>query len=339
MIKPVDFYIDLGTAHTLIYAKGIGFVLNEPSVLAMKKKNEGFADVFATGHRAKLMLGREPENLKILRPLREGVISDFESTGRMLYTFLSRVKEQTAWIKPKLIISLPCEVTQFERRAVEEVGYQLGARKVQLLDEPVAAAVGAGLPILENFGHMIVDIGGGTTEIAILSVGGIVASQAIRVGGDAIDEAIIRRMLDIYHFKIGEQTAEKIKIQVGSALLPISQAKEMYVGGFNLEKGLPERFKVTAEMVYPAIDGVIRDYIKGIFKTLENCPPEIAGDIAHNGLVLAGGGALLSGLRERISRETGLAVHVAPEPLMSVARGGAKALEDAELFEQIQRPA
>lgn len=340
MFRPVDFYIDLGTANTLIYAKRRGFLLNEPSVLAMKHRQSTAPEMFALGHPAKSMLGKNPDHLSILRPLREGVISDFDNTARMLHAFIKRVKENILWIRPRMIISLPCRVTRFEKQAVEEVGYALGARTVHLLDEPVAAAIGAGLPVLGNRGHMVVDIGGGTTEIAVMALGGIITSHAVRIGGDAIDKAIMDHLRHQFRFIIGEPSAERIKLAVGSATMnsELSNAS-IEVGGFNLVKGLPSKLRVDSSMIFPAIDGIVSEFTAAIHKALEECPPEIAGDVALNGIVLAGGGALLKGLKERVALETGVPVKVARDPLLAVALGGAKALEDTELFDGIERPA
>ena len=335
MLKSTDLYIDLGTANTLIYAKGRGFLLNEPSVLAVRRRGE----LFALGAPAKSMIGREPSVLSVHRPLREGVIADFDNTARMLHAFIKRARKTMTWIKPRMIISLPCRVTNFEKRAVEEVGYELGARKVHLLDEPVAAAIGVGLPVLGNRGQMIVDVGGGTTEIAVISLGGIIAASAVRVGGDNVDTLITNLLKNHYQFVIGEQTAERIKIAVANVDPASGEKRAIEAGGFSLTRGVPKKIRVDTDMIFPAADSVARTIVEAVKKALETCPPEIAGDLAETGLVLTGGGALLAGLRSRIEREVGIPVKVSSEPLLSVALGGAKALEDPRLFEVIERPA
>lgn len=339
MLRTNDFYIDLGTANTLVYAKKRGFVLNEPTVLAVRHRSESHSELFALGRDAKVMLGKSPENLSVMRPLREGVVADFDNAVRMLHAFVKKAKENVFWLRPRLIISLPCQVSRFERRAVEEIGYELGASSVQLLEEPVAAAIGAGLAVLGKRGQMIVDIGGGTTEIAIIALGGIVTSTAVRAGGDDIDEAIITHLKTRHHFLIGEQTAERIKIEVADVNPVAPQSKTIEIGGFNLLKRLPTRLLVDTNMILPAVDSVVREIITAIRKALEECPPEIAGDIAESGLVLAGGGALLGGLRERIAQEIGIPVKISDQPLLSVALGGAKALEDSKLFDGLEKPA
>lgn len=334
-MRSSDLYIDLGTANTLIYLRGTGFVLNEPSVLALKHLSQGHK-TFAIGQSAKAMLGKNPKFLSVLKPLKEGVIADANSTARMLDGFVSKLKTQTRWLRPRMIISLPCQVSHFEKKSVEEIGYNLGASNVHLLHEPIAAAIGANLPVLENRGCMIVDIGGGTTEIAIISMGGIINAQAVRIGGDSIDAAIISLMESKYRFAIGEQTAEYIKINVGSAI-PSQAAID--IGGLDLTNGLPRKFRITSEMIFPAINSVVVKIIGAIRKGLEECPPEIAGDISQHGIVLAGGGALIKGIKQRITDSTGIPVVLADQPLMSVALGGARALENHKLFDALKQPA
>lgn len=339
MLKTNDFYIDLGTANTLVYARKHGFILNEPTVLAVRHRSEHQSEIFALGREAKAMLGKSPENLSVMRPLREGVIADFDNTARMLHAFIQKARESVSWFRPRMIISLPCQVSRFEKRAVEEIGYELGAHTVHLLDEPVAAAIGSGLSVLGKRGQMIVDIGGGTTEIAIIALGGIVTSAAVRVGGDDIDEAIIAHLRSRFNFLIGEQTAERIKIAVADVNPVVQHSRTIDVGGISLVQRLPTRLRVDTAMILPAVDSIVREIIAAIRKALEECPPEISGDIAESGLVLAGGGALLGGLRERLVQEIGIPVKISDQPLLSVARGGAKALEDSELFEVIEKPA
>jgi rod shape-determining protein MreB len=335
IFKTVDLYIDLGTANTLIYAKRRGFLLNEPSFLAYRHDSPGPAELFGLGRPAKAMLGKNPPHLSVVKPLREGVIADFDGTARMLHAFLRRVRENIFWFRPRMIISLPCRVTPFERRAVEEVGLEMGAREVQLLDEPMAAAIGSGLQVLRNRGEMIVDIGGGTTEIAVISLGGIVASTAIRRGGDDIDEAIVQGLQKRHHFLVGEATAERIKIAV--AHLNPSAGNFMEVGGIDLIKGLPGKLRVDSSMVFECVNSVVQDIIQGVRRTLELVPPEIAGDIAENGIVLAGGGALLGGLGAKLNQEIGVPVRLARDPLLAVAFGGAQVLEDDRLFDHVRR--
>ncbi len=338
MLPSNDIYIDLGTANTLVYVKRRGFVLNEPTVLAVRHRSEHESELFALGRDAKVMLGKNPENLSVLRPLREGVVADFDNTVRLLRALIQKAKDNLTLGRPRMIISLPCQVNRFERRAVEEIGYELGARTVHLLEEPVAAAIGSGLAVLGKRGQMVVDIGGGTTEIAIIALGGIVTSTAVRVGGDDIDEAIITHLRSRYNFVIGEQTAERIKIAVADVNPVAPQSRSIDIGGFNLLKRLPTHLRVDTNMILPAVDSVVREIIGAVRKALEECPPEIAGDIAESGLVLAGGGALLGGLRERLVQEIGIPVKISEQPLLSVALGGAKALEDSNLFELIEKP-
>jgi rod shape-determining protein MreB and related proteins len=279
MFKPVDLYIDLGTANTLIYAKKHGLILNEASILGLKNQGLGERRMFALGGSAKVMVGKIPERSHLLRPLKEGVIADFSNTTQMLHSFLKQVSQSFYLLRPDMIISLPCQVTRHEREAVKEVGYAIGARKVSLLDEPVAAAIGSGLQVLEPEGQMIVDLGGGTTEAAVITLGGIVVSQAMRVGGEHIDQALMNHLKNNYHYVIGEQTAERIKIAVASALLKDDQNPAIDVGGIDLIKGLPSRKTVTAQMIFPVIDNFVLELVDLIKKTFEQCPPEIAGDM------------------------------------------------------------
>lgn len=340
MLKSPDLYIDLGTANTIIYGSKRGFLLNEPSVLAMKRTSAGKKDLFGLGGSAKQMIGRNPENISIVKPLSEGVISDSESTARMLASFLRKIKTSLFLLKPRMIISLPCRVTEYERNAVKEVGLSLGGRIVHLLDEPMAAAVGSGLSVLSHKGSMVVDIGGGTSEIAVISLGGIISSAAVRVGSDRIDQLIIEHLRNRYNFRIGEQTAEYLKINIAD-VGPNVELKGLTceVGGFDCQKGLPRKVNVNSAMIYEPVNSVVKEIISAIKRTLEVVPPEVSGDIAENGMVLAGGGALLNGLRERLIFETGIPVRVAQDPLLSVACGGAEALENRKLFEAIARTA
>lgn len=332
-----EFYIDLGTANTLIYGKGRGFVLNEPSVLAFTESFSRRRSVFALGRSAKKMIGKTPPSISIVRPLKEGAISDFESTGEMLTLYIKRIRDQLFWFKPRLIISLPCRVTKFEKQAVEETGYSLGARKVHLIDEPVAAAIGAGLQVLDKRAQMIVDIGGGTTEIAVIAMGGMVVSNAIRIGADKLDSEIIDHLRTRYHFSVGEQTAEFIKLEIANADLAQGENYSCEVGGIDLQSGLPRRISLTSKMIQDPVDRYVKQIIVALRFTLSVCPPEVSGDIATSGIVLAGGGALLSGLNSKLTAALGIAVRTANDPLLSVAFGGAKALEDSKLFDIVER--
>lgn len=309
-------------------------MLQEPSVLAVQHRSSS-SKLFALGKAAKQMLGKTPANLSVLRPLREGVIADYDNTARMLQAFINRIKSNMFWFRPRLIISLPCQVSHFEKESVEEIGRSLGAGRVHLLHEPIAAAIGANLPVIESRGCMIVDIGGGTTEIAVISMGGIVTAQAVRIGGNNIDDAIIEWLQTQYRFAIGEQTAERLKIEVASAT---HKNLSCEVGGMDLTSGCPRKMIITSKMIYPAVNGVVAEIISSIQTALEQCPPEIAGDIATHGIVLAGGGALTHGLADRVSAETGLAVQIADKPLLSVAMGGARVLENRKLFEALEYP-
>lgn len=332
MKKSVDIYIDLGTANTLIYGKGKGFMLNEPSVLAIRETSS-HREMFGLGLPAKKMLGKTPELISIHRPLREGVIADFDNTVRMLTGFLNRVRENMFWFRPRMIVSLPCRVSNFERKAVEEAAKNLGAGTVHLLDEPMAAAIGAKLPVLNNRGCMVIDVGGGTTEIAVISLGGIVSCSAVRIGGDAIDDAIVQHLRLSHQFVIGAQTAEYIKMQI--AHLSPHVDKSVLIGGQDLNKNLPSKRVIKSHMIYPAVESVTREIILAAHKTIESLPPEIAVDLSDNGIVLTGGGALIGGLREALAKELGVRVHIPQDPLMSVALGGAHALENNALFDSI----
>lgn len=336
MMKSTDLYIDLGTANTLIYARNTGFLLNQPSVLALRQTTSRPNQFRAIGQQAKSMLGKNPDNISVLRPLKEGVIADFENTARMLHQFVSQVRQQMTLFRPRMLISLPCQVTSFEKTSVEEIGRSLGAKKVHLLHEPVAGAIGAGLPVFSNRGSMVVDIGGGTTEIALIAMGGIITSRAVRIGGANIDDAIIHLLANKYRFAIGELTAEKVKIQVGSA---IPAENQLEIAGIDMTTGLPKRFLVTSEMIAPAIDSVVSQIVFSIKEALEKCPPEISSDLVDHGIMLTGGGALIKGITTKISCEIGIPVHIANDPLCSVAFGGARIIENFKLFDALEQPA
>ncbi|MCO5112585.1 MAG: rod shape-determining protein [Bdellovibrionaceae bacterium] len=330
-----DLYIDLGTANTLIYGKGKGFLLNEPSVFAIK--NGRFENsVYGYGHLAKSMIGRTPHNVSVHRPLREGVIADFDTTLQMLKSFLAQIKFSSSWSRPRMIISLPCRVTEHERQAVIDVGMRMGARQVQLIDEPMAAAIGCGLDILSHQAHMVIDIGGGTTEIAVIASGGIVSAKAVRLGGDDITERIIHDLRQDFNFVVGHQTAEHIKHNVGLISPTASLVKVVQIGGFDLERGLPKRFDVSNLMIQKAVESVVERIVFTVKETLAELEPEVVVDLIERGIVLAGGGALISGLDRHLTQQLGIRTYVCKEPLLAVALGGARTLEDQELLSSIQ---
>lgn len=321
-----DLSIDLGTANTLIYVKDQGIVLNEPSVVAIRIHN-GQKTIEAVGTEAKRMLGRTPGNITAIRPLKDGVIADFQVTEKMLQHFIAKVHE-SRFIRPspRVLVCVPCMSTQVERRAIRESVLSAGARDVRLIEEPMAAAIGAGLNVEEASGCMVVDIGGGTTEIAIISLNGVVYSDSIRVGGDRFDEAIIAHVRRRYGSLIGDATAERIKQEIGCAF-PGSELREIDVRGRNLAEGVPRSFVLTSDEILEALSDPLQIIVQGVKSALEQSPPELAADIAESGVVLTGGGALLRDLDKLISSETGLPVVVADDPLTCVARGGGIAME------------
>ena len=318
--------IDLGTANTLIYVREQGIVLDEPSVVAIRISN-GQKTIAAVGADAKRMLGRTPGNIMAIRPLKDGVIADFLVTEKMLQHFISRV-HKNSFIRPspRVLICVPCNSTQVERKAIRESALSAGAREVRLIEEPMAAAIGAGLPVEEASGSMVVDIGGGTTEIAILSLNGVVYSDSVRTGGDRFDESIVSYVRRNYGSLIGDSTAERIKQEVGTAIGG-GELREIDVRGRNLAEGVPRAFKINSDEVMDALQDALAIIIQGVKGALEQSPPELASDIAESGIVLTGGGALLRGLDRLLSNESGLPVVVADDPLTCVARGGGKALE------------
>ncbi len=321
-----DLSIDLGTANTLIYVKGKGIVLNEPSVVAIRSTN-GQKTVVAVGVDAKRMLGRTPGNVVAVRPLKDGVIADYQVTEKMLQYFIHKVHENHFMApSPRVLICVPCKSTQVERRAIKESAQSAGAREVYLIEEPMAAALGAGLPVEEARGSMVVDIGGGTTEIAILSFNGVVYSDSLRVGGDKFDEAIVAYVRRNYGCLIGDTTAERIKQEIGSAY-PTGELLEIDVCGRNMAQGVPRGFTLNSSEILEAIQEVLTTIVGGVRNALEQSPPELAADIAERGIVLTGGGALLRGLDKLLAEETGLKITVAEDPLTCVARGGGRALE------------
>lgn len=321
-----DLSIDLGTANTLIYVKDQGIVLNEPSVVAIRIHN-GQKTIEAVGTEAKRMLGRTPGNITAIRPLKDGVIADFQVTEKMLQHFIAKVHE-SRFIRPspRVLVCVPCMSTQVERRAIRESALSAGARDVRLIEEPMAAAIGAGLNVEEASGCMVVDIGGGTTEIAIISLNGVVYSDSIRVGGDRFDEAIIAHVRRRYGSLIGDATAERIKQEIGCAF-PGSELREIDVRGRNLAEGVPRSFVLTSDEILEALSDPLQIIVQGVKSALEQSPPELAADVAESGVVLTGGGALLRDLDKLISSETGLPVVVADDPLTCVARGGGIAME------------
>ena len=321
--------IDLGTANTLVYVSGKGIVLQEPSVVAIDQQEK---IPLAVGEEAKKMLGRTPENVIALRPLRDGVIADFDVAEQMLKHFIRRVHDGKTLIAPRIVIGIPSGVTGVERRAVIEAASQAGARDVRLIDEPVAAAIGAGLPVAEPTGNMIVDIGGGTTEVAVLSLQGTVLSESVRVAGDELNEAIIQYMKKVHNLVIGEQTAENIKIRMGSAYPVYSEEDTiMEVRGIHLLSGLPRTVSIKAPEVRESMSEPLSIIIDAIKRTLERTPPELAADIIDRGIMLAGGGALLKGIDSLISHETGIITHIAADPLSCVVLGTGRVLEIKQL--------
>jgi rod shape-determining protein MreB len=326
-----DMAIDLGTSSTLIYIKGKGIVLNEPSVVTIESHSK---KVLAVGEEAKRMIGRTPGNLTAIRPMREGVIADFDMTERMLRYFIQKVHRGGTLIRPRIIIGVPSRITQVEQRAVKESAELAGAREVYLIEEPVAAAIGAGLPITEPSGNMVVDIGGGTTDIAVISLGGIVYSESVRVAGDQIDGAIISHLKREYSLLIGEHMAERIKIEIGSAY-PLPEKKQMAVKGRDLVSGIPRTILIDDHEIREALQDCLTTIIRAIRLALENTPPELAGDIIDRGIVLTGGGSLLQGLADRLREETALPIVTVDDPLTSVVLGVGKTLEEFSLLRKI----
>jgi rod shape-determining protein MreB len=322
-----DLAIDLGTANTLIYIRGQGIVLNEPSVVAIRTHN-GQKTVTAVGADAKRMLGRTPGNITAIRPLKDGVIADFQVTEKMLQHFIAKVHENSFFPpSPRVLVCVPCKSTQVERRAIRESVVSAGAREVRLIEEPMAAAIGAGLPVEKASGSMVVDIGGGTTEIAIISLNGIVYAESVRIGGDRFDEAIITHVRRNYGSLIGDATAERIKKEIGCAYPSSGVLREIDVRGRNLAEGVPRSFTLNSDEILEALQEPLSAIVQAVKSALEQSPPELASDIAESGMVLTGGGALLKDLDKLLSEETGLPVIVAEDPLTCVARGGGRAME------------
>ncbi len=327
-----DLAIDLGTANTLVYVKGRGIVCDEPSVVVVRKDNR---KTVAVGGEAKKMLGKTPANIVAIRPMKDGVIADFDATGEMLKYFIQKAHNRHSFISPRVIIGVPSGITQVEQRAVKDAAQASGAREVYLIEEPMAAAVGVGLPVNEPSGNMIVDIGGGTTDIAVISLEGIVYSKAVRVGGDKMDEAVISYMKRRYNLMIGDRTAEQIKMDIGSAYPINKEPVEIEIKGRDLISGIPKTIPITEDEIKEALSEPVVTIIDTIKVALENTPPELAADIVDRGIVLAGGGALLRGVDTLLKEETGLPVIIADDPLTAVVRGVGKMLDDLELLKKI----
>lgn len=327
-----DMGIDLGTANSLVYVKGKGIVLREPSVVAIQRDTN---QVLAVGEEAKQMIGRTPGNIVAIRPMKDGVIADFDTTQSMIKHFINKALRGTTFlVKPRVVISVPSGVTAVEERAVREAALQAGAREAYLIEEPMAAAIGAGLPVHEPTGNMIVDIGGGTTEVAVISLGGIVTSRSIRFAGDEMDDAIIQHVKRTYNLMIGERTAEEIKINIGTAY-PLEEMETEEVRGRDLVSGLPKTVTITSEEIYKALSEPVFNILEAIKVTLEKTPPELASDIMDRGIMMAGGSSLLRGLDRLISEQTGMPVHLAEEPLVAVAVGAGKTLENIDVLKRV----
>jgi len=326
-----DIGIDLGTANTLVYVRDRGIVLREPSVVAIQS---GTNRVLAVGEEAKRMLGRTPSSIVAVRPLKGGVIADFEITEAMLRYFIRKVHNRRKMVRPRVIVAVPSGITEVEKRAVKDSALRAGAREVYLIEEPMAAAIGVNLPVQEPAGNMIVDIGGGTTEVALISLAGIVISRSVRVGGDEMDEAIAQYLKRVYNLMIGERTAEEIKISIGSAY-PMEQEMSIEVKGRDLVTGLPKTLNITSEEVREALQEPVSTIVDAIRITLERCPPELAADLVDRGMVLAGGGALLRGIDRLIAESTGLPVHIADDPLSAVAEGTGVVLHELSFLRKV----
>lgn len=328
-----DIGIDLGTSSTLVYVKGEGIVLTEPSVVAINKDSNR---VLAVGEEAKRMVGRTPGNIVAIRPLKDGVISDFAVTEEMLRYFIEKAQKGYKLVRPRVVVGVPSGITEVERRAVRESAERAGAREIYLIEEPMAAAIGAGLPVGEPGGNMIIDIGGGTTEVAVISLGGIVVSKSVRVAGNEMDEAIITYLKNEYNLMIGERTAEEVKIQIGSTF-PLDEEEEMEVKGRDLITGLPRTLKITSQEIREALTEPVKIIIDTVKMNLEQTPPELSADIVEKGLVLCGGGGLLRGLDKLLTQETGLPIHLIEDPITCVVLGTGKVLEELKVMKEILR--
>lgn len=326
-----DIGIDLGTANTLVHVKGKGIIIREPSVVAINKRNN---EILAVGDSAKEMIGRTPGNIVAIRPMKDGVIADFDVTQSMLKYFIKKAMTGGMFSKPRVVICVPSGVTEVEKRAVEEATYQAGAKEVYLIEEPMAAAIGANLPVEEPSGSMVVDIGGGTSEVAVISLGGIVASKSLRVAGDELDEYIVNYVKKDYNLMIGERTAEEIKMTIGAAY-PKPKDEKMEIRGRDLISGLPKNITISSSEIMEALKEPVNSIVDAIKYTLEKTPPELASDIMDRGIMLTGGGALLSGLDKLIKEETGMSVAIAENPLDCVAMGSGKALDEIETLKKV----
>lgn len=326
-----DLGIDLGTANTLVHVKGNGVVIREPSVVAIQNNSK---KVLAVGEEAKRMIGRTPGNIVAIRPMKEGVIADFDVTQDMLKYFIKKATAKTLGLHPRIVVCVPSGITEVEKRAVEEATRQAGAREAYLVEEPMAAAIGAGLPVNEPTGSMIVDIGGGTCEVAIISLGGIVTSRSLRVGGNKLDDSIIHYIKKEYNLMVGERTAEEIKITIGSAF-PKAEELSMDIRGRDLVTGLPKTLRITSTEILDALREPVNSILDDIKLTLEKTPPELAADIMDKGIMLTGGGALLDGMDDLIKEETGMPVHIAEEPLDCVAIGAGRVVEEIETLKKV----
>src|SRR5213082_804153 len=333
-----DLAIDLGTANTLTFVRGVGIVTNEPAVVAVQRDVRGGKKVLAVGKEAKEMLGRTPGNIVAVRPMKDGVIADFEVTEAMLRYFITRAHNRRTLVRPRIIICVPSGITEVEKRAVRDSALSAGAREVYLIEQPMAAAIGAGLPITEPSGNMIVDIGGGTSDVAVISLAGIVYAKSVRVGGDKMDEAIIQHIKRKYNLLIGERTAELIKMGIGNAY-PTDEVLTMDIKGRDLVAGVPRTLTVSSDEIRDALAEPVNAIVEAVKVTLERTPPELAGDIADRGIVLAGGGALLNHLDALLREETGVPVFLAEDPLSSVVIGAGKALEELDILRQVCSPA
>jgi rod shape-determining protein MreB and related proteins len=330
-----DMAIDLGTANTLVYVKGEGIVLNEPSIVAIHQADN---TVLAVGKEAKAMLGRTPGNIVAIRPLKDGVIADFDVTEKMLGYFIRRVHRRRALVRPRIVIGVPSGITQVEKRAVRDSAMQAGAREVYLIEEPMAAAIGAGMPIVEPGGNMVVDIGGGTTEVAVISLSGIVYSRSVRIAGDEMDEAIVQYIRKNYNLLVGERRAEEIKIRLGSAYPMGGERRTMEVKGRDLIDGIPKTIVIGDDEIRESLREPIMTIVDAVRTALERTPPELAADIVDKGIVLTGGGALLKGLDLLLRQETNLPITVAEDPLSCVALGTGKVLDELDLLKKVAIP-
>jgi rod shape-determining protein MreB len=330
-----DMAIDLGTANTLVYVKGEGIVLNEPSIVAIHQADN---TVLAVGKEAKAMLGRTPGNIVAIRPLKDGVIADFDVTEKMLGYFIRRVHRRRALVRPRIVIGVPSGITQVEKRAVRDSAMQAGAREVYLIEEPMAAAIGAGMPITEPGGNMVVDIGGGTTEVAVISLSGIVYSRSVRIAGDEMDESIVQYIRKNYNLLVGERRAEEIKIRLGSAYPMGGERRTMEVKGRDLIDGIPKTIVIGDDEIREALREPIMTIVDAVRTALERTPPELAADIVDKGIVLTGGGALLKGLDLLLRQETNLPITVAEDPLSCVVLGTGKVLDELDLLKKVAIP-